>query len=286
MRLANKVAVITGASRGIGRAFAFGFDREGALLALASRSPEEMAVGRLELQQAGIRVTVVETDVSDPSQVRCLVEKTLEAFGQIDVLINNAGIQHPIGAFAKSEIGEWMRALQVNLFGSMLCMRAILPHMIERRRGKIINLSGGGATAPRPYFSAYAASKAAIVRLTETVAEEVKPYNIQVNAIAPGAINTRMLDEVLAAGHAAGKDALAQAEKQKETGGNSIEEVVALAVFLASDESGTLTGKLISAQHDPWREWAGKGDELNASPLYTLRRLDPHTLKPLLKDLK
>jgi 3-oxoacyl-[acyl-carrier protein] reductase len=157
--------------------------------------------------------------------------------------------------------------------------------MIKRRRGRIINLSGGGATSPRPNFSAYSASKAAIVRLTETLAEEMKPFDIQINAIAPGAINTRMLDEVLTAGKTAGDVALSQAKQQKRTGGDSVDAVVALAVFLASEESGGLTGKLISAQHDPWREWAGKADELNASPLYTIRRLDSFTIKPLIKDL-
>jgi 3-oxoacyl-[acyl-carrier protein] reductase len=181
---------------------------------------------------------------------------------------------------------DWIQTLIVNLIGTVLCCKAVLPGMIDRRHGKIINLSGGGATTPRPNFSAYAASKAAVVRFTETLAEEVKKFNIQVNAIAPGAINTKMLDEVLTAGEAAGEATIAQARKQKETGGDSLEAAVTLVVFLASDESNTLTGKLISAQHDPWREWSGKADELNATPLYTIRRLDPFTIKPLLKDLE
>jgi 3-oxoacyl-[acyl-carrier protein] reductase len=124
-----------------------------------------------------------------------------------------------------------------------------------------------------------------MVRLTETLAEEVRPYNIQVNTLAPGAINTRILEEVLTAGEAAGEATLSQAKRQKQSGGDSLEKAVELAVFLASDESGGLTGKLISAQHDPWREWAGKADELNATPMYTLRRLDPFTIKPLLKEI-
>lgn len=285
MRLKNKVALITGAGRGIGRALAEGFATEGADVALAARTKTELEKTAENIRVIGQRVLAIPTDVSNPTSVKDLVKIVLAEFGQIDVLINNAGRQPPIGPFVDSAIEDWVRTLIVNLVGTVLCCKAVLPGMIKRRRGRIINLSGGGATSPRPNFSAYSASKAAIVRLTETLAEEMKPFDIQINAIAPGAINTRMLDEVLTAGKTAGDVALSQAKQQKRTGGDSVDAVVALAVFLASEESGGLTGKLISAQHDPWREWAGKADELNASPLYTIRRLDSFTIKPLLRDL-
>jgi 3-oxoacyl-[acyl-carrier protein] reductase len=285
MKLINRVALITGAGRGVGRAIAEGFAREGADVALAARTEAELEKTAENIQAIGHRVLAIPTDVSDPSAVKHLVKMVLDEYGQIDIFVNNAGRQPPIGPLLNCDIEDWIRTMMVNLVGPMLCCRAVVPGMIERRRGKIINLSGGGATSPRPNFSAYAASKTAIVRLTETLAEEVKPFNIQVNAIAPGAINTRMLDEVLAAGNTAGEVALSQAKKQKESGGDSLEKVVALAVFIASDESGSLTGKLISAQHDPWQEWVGKAEELNATPLYTIRRLDPFTIKPLIKDL-
>ncbi|MEI9476371.1 MAG: SDR family oxidoreductase [Deltaproteobacteria bacterium] len=285
MRLKNKVALITGAGRGIGRAIAEGFAGEGADVALVARTEAELEQTAESIRTIGRRTLAIPTDVSDPSSVETLVKMVLAEFGHIDVLINNAGRQPPIGPLVKCDPQDWVQTILVNLVGPMLCCKAVLPDMMERRRGKIINLSGGGATAPRPNFSAYAASKAAIVRLTETLAEEVKPFNIQANAIAPGAINTRMLNEVLAAGKAAGEVALSQAKRQKESGGDSLEKVVALVVFLASDESGGLTGKLISAQHDPWREWFGKDEQLNTSPLYTIRRLDAFTIKPLIKDL-
>ena len=284
--LSGRVALVTGAGRGIGKALANGHAREGADVALTARTAAELEQTAHDIRATRRRVLAVPADVSDPAAVDRLVKTVLAEFGQIDILINNAGRQPPIGPLIENDAEDWMRTVAVNLFGTFLCMRAVLPTMIERRRGKIINLSGGGATGPRPNFSAYAASKAAIVRLTETVAEEVKPFNIQVNAIAPGAINTRMLDEVLVAGQAAGATALSQAARQKQSGGDSLEAVVALAVFLASDESGGLTGKLISAQHDPWREWAGKADEINATPLYTLRRMDPFTIKPLVSKLE
>lgn len=284
-KLVGRVALVTGAGRGIGKALAHGLAQAGTDIALTARTAAELEQTAQDIRASGQRVLAVPTDVSDPVAVDRLVKRALAEFGQIDILINNAGRQPPIGPLMENDAEDWMRTVAVNLFGTFLCMRAVLPAIIERRRGKIINLSGGGATGPRPNFSAYAASKAAIVRLTETVAEEVKQFNIQVNAIAPGAINTHMLDEVLAAGESAGVVALAQAQRQKQTCGDSLEAVVALAVFLASDESGGLTGKIISAQHDPWREWAGKADELNATPLYTIRRVDPFTIKTVIKDL-
>jgi len=285
MKLENRVALITGASRGIGRALALGFAGEGVDLALVARTGTDLEKTAGDIRAIGRRALPITADVSVSGAVEQVVEKVLEEFGRIDILVNDAGRQPPIGSLVKCNPEDWVQTIRVNLIGTMLCCRAVLPGMIGRRQGKIINLSGGGATAPRPNFSAYAASKAAVVRLTETLAQEMKEFNIQVNAIAPGAINTKMLEEVLAAGNSAGEVALSQAKRQKESGGDSLEKVVALAVFFASEESGGLTGKLISAQHDPWREWAGKSDQLNATPLYTIRRLDPFTIKPLLKDL-
>ena len=175
--------------------------------------------------------------------------------------------------------------MQVNLMGPVRTMHAVLPIMKAQGRGKIINFSGGGATGPRPHFSAYAAAKAALVRLTETLALELEPFNIQVNAVAPGAVNTDMLDEVLAAGERAGGEYL-QAVERARTGGTPVELVCELVLFLASPASGRLTGKLISAPHDPWRQWAGRAEEVNSTPLYTIRRLDPFTIKPLVKFLE
>ena len=285
MRLKNKVALITGAGRGIGKAIAEGFAKEGAGVVLIARTKSELEKTAERIQPFERRVLAIPADVSDSNSVDDFCKIVLQEFGRIDILVNNAGRQFPIGPLVQNDTKDWIETIMVNLVGTVLCCKAVLPGMIERRQGKIINLSGGGATAPRPNFSAYAASKAAVIRFTETIADEVRPFNIQVNAIAPGAINTKMLDEVFAAGDAAGEVALSQAKRQKQGGGDSLDMVVNLAVFLASDESGTLTGKLISAQHDPWREWAGKAEELNATPLYTLRRLDPFTIKPLIKDL-
>jgi NAD(P)-dependent dehydrogenase (short-subunit alcohol dehydrogenase family) len=281
MKLDNQVALITGAGRGIGRAIAMAFARQGADLALVARTESELEETAQMIRAAGHRVVAVTADVSHREYVERAVSQALETFDRVDVLVNNAGVQPPIGPLWENDADEWMRAVAVNLFGPMLCIKAVLPGMMERKRGKIVNLSGGGATGPRPNFGAYAASKAALVRLTETLAMELAPYNIQINALAPGAINTRMLDEVLAAGELAGTE-LAQAQRRAERGGTSIERAAQLAVFLASADSDGLTGKLVAAPHDDWQTWdAARIAALNESPWYTLRRIDPFTVKPL-----
>jgi NAD(P)-dependent dehydrogenase (short-subunit alcohol dehydrogenase family) len=176
----------------------------------------------------------------------------------------------------------------VNLIGTFLASRSVLPHMIERRRGRIVNFSGGGATGPLPRFSAYAVSKAAVVRLTETLAEEVKEFNIQVNAIAPGMVDTKLQDAVLQAGSRAG-DLFDKVKKMRETGqgGVSPELAANLAVFLASDAANGLTGRLIAAPYDDWQKWDAKRiAEVMSAPWFTLRRIDPNTLRPLMEKLK
>ena len=287
MKLEGKVALVTGAGRGIGKAIALVFAREGAALVLAARTERELAVTAAACQELGVEARPVVTDISSWDDVRALVSAGLQVSGRIDVLVNNAGIYGPIGLTAEVDVVEWTRALQINLFGTFHVCRAVLPHMIQQRQGKIINLGGGGATSPLPRFSAYATSKVATVRLTDTLAEEVKEFNIQVNAIAPGLVDTQLQDNVLAVGDKAGP-LFDKIQRARETGAGSVppELVAELVLFLASSDSGTLTGKLIAAPYDPWREWAGKGDELNATPMYTIRRLDPFTLKSLIAEVE
>ncbi len=286
MTLAGKVALVTGGGRGIGRAIALALGREGADLMLVARTAAELdEVGALA-RGIGRRVLTRTADVSARADVERVVAAAIAEFGRIDTLVNNAGVQAPIGPLVSNDADQWVKAIGVNLVGPFHLMQAVLPGMMSRRCGKIVNLSGGGATAPRPNFSAYAASKAALVRLTETVAAEVEPYNVQVNAVAPGAINTRMLEEIIAAGGAAGEE-LAAARRRKAEGGTAIELVADLVAFLASGASGGLTGKLISAPHDGWRAWdAGRIAALIGSPWLTLRRLDENTVRPLLEELE
>jgi 3-oxoacyl-[acyl-carrier protein] reductase len=208
--------------------------------------------------------------------VESLFEFALGEFGSLDILVNCAATYGPIGPVAEIEPAEWLRTLEINLFSVYLCIRCALRTMLKQERGgKIINLAGGGATSPFPRFSAYAASKAAVVRLTETIAHEVRDREIDVNAIAPGPVNTRLLDQVLAVGIAAGEEFYSRSLKQKEQGGVSPELAAELAVLLASPLSDGITGRLISAVWDDWRALPSEIEQIAASDLYTLRRVTP-----------
>ena len=276
MRLKNKACIITGGGRGIGKAIALAFATEGADLVLASRTLSELEETEQEILNLTDRiVAVVPTDISQSEEVGRLVDFTLGKHATVDILVNCAGIYGPIGRITDSNSDEWHKAININLFGTFLCIQAVLPEMMKRNRGKIINLSGGGAVSPFPRFSAYSASKAAVVRLTETLAEEVKEYHIDINAIAPGGVNTKLLEQVLAAGEAAGKDFLQKALKQKEDGGTPPEKTAELAVFLASSDSDGLTGRLLSAVWDNWKDIPKNLSELMATDIYTMRRIVP-----------
>jgi len=270
--LTGRAAIVTGASQGLGLAIARAFADAGASVAICARDRKALDAAA---QQIGAERADV-ADVSKEDDVNRVVQGAIEAFGRVDILVNNAGIYGPLGPIESIDWAEWVRAVEINLFGSVLFCRALVPHFKSNGYGKIIQLSGGGATNPLPRISSYAASKAAIVRFVETLAEEVRGDRIDVNAIAPGALNTRLLDEVLAAGpEAVGESFYERSMKQKETGGAGLDRGAELAVFLASAASDGITGKLISAVWDPWRDFPQHGDALNKTDIYTLRRIVP-----------
>jgi 3-oxoacyl-[acyl-carrier protein] reductase len=221
-------------------------------------------------------VETAATDVSEPDSVDALVAHALDRFSRVDVLVHNAGVYGPKGAIEDVDWDGWTEAITVNLLGSVLCCRAVVPHFRANGYGKIVQLSGGGATSPLPRLSAYAASKAAVVRFAETLAEEVRGTGIDVNAIAPGALNTRLLDEVLEAGpDRVGESFYARALEQQSAGGTPLDLPARLALFLASPASDGITGKLISAPWDPWEEFPARTDDLAKTDVYTLRRIVP-----------
>jgi NAD(P)-dependent dehydrogenase (short-subunit alcohol dehydrogenase family) len=280
MQLRDHVVVITGASRGLGEAVAKRLARDGAHLVLAARDAtalSHVANGILnECQAKGQQIVQQPTDVVNPAEVQRLIERASDMTGRIDALIANAGIYGPMGPSETVDWDAWTEAININLLGTALSCRAVVPIMRRQGRGKIILLSGGGATAPLPRLSAYAASKAAVVRFGETLAEEVKSDGISVNSVAPGALNTRLLDQVLEAGpDAVGPEFHARALRQRETGGTPLETPAELIAFLVSSASDGITGRLLSAVWDDWRNLPHQLAQLTDSDVYTLRRIVP-----------
>ena len=276
--LRGKVAIVTGASQGFGLAVARQFVVEGASVAICARDAILLEEVCLELAKATTqgeqKVVSFAVDVSKKDEVEDFVQQVVQDLGRVDILVNNAGVYGPMGEIETIDWNEWVQAIEINLFGSILMSRAALPYLKGQRSGKIIQLSGGGATNPMPRLSAYAVSKAGIVRFVETLAEEVKEFGIDVNAIAPGALNTRLLEEVLQAGpEKVGEGFYQKSLQQKESGGASLEIGVGLAVFLGSSASDGITGKLISGLWDNWSEWPQHLEELQQSDVYALRRI-------------
>jgi NAD(P)-dependent dehydrogenase (short-subunit alcohol dehydrogenase family) len=277
--LGGRAAIITGANQGLGLAIAKAYVAAGAGVFLCARNAALLDRARNEvagLAVPGQRVAAMAADVSSPADVERVASAALEVFDQVHVLVNNAGIYGPMGLIEAVDWDAWVEAIEINLFGSILMCRALLPHLRMRRYGKIIQLSGGGATNPLPRISAYAASKAAVVRFAETLAEETRECGIDVNAIAPGALNTRLLDEVLAGGPArVGQPFYDRALQQKEQGGAPLDRGADLAVFLGSAASDGITGKLLSAVWDPWESLGDHRGDLQRTDVYTLRRVVP-----------
>jgi 3-oxoacyl-[acyl-carrier protein] reductase len=278
MKLKKLNALITGGSQGLGKAIAEHFLREGANVAICARNEKELMATRDELATKFPAQSVLAKtcDVANESQVNELVAFALHELGSLDALVLNAGVYGPMGPTESVSLDEWRRAMDINLFGVLLPSRVVIPHFKQASRGKIVVLSGGGATNPLPNISAYAASKAAVVRLMETLAEELKPFHVDVNAIAPGALATRLVDEVLAAGpEKVGAVFFEKNRTWKEKGAVPLELGASLAVYLASTDSDGITGKLISAQWDPWKDLQRHREDLAQSDIYCLRRIVP-----------
>lgn len=275
LRLNHRSILITGASQGLGKAIAAACLSEGASIAICARDAGVLAETAAELSSAAPgRVQAMAADVRDPAAVQRLVDFAAELPGFCG-LVNNAGMWGPKGGIEEVDADEWCYAIEVNLFGVFYACRSVVPVLRKRGYGKIVNLSGGGATSPMPRLSAYAASKAAVVRFTETLALEVRDAHIDVNALAPGALNTKMLDEILAAGPEKVGAYYQTALKQKESGGSSVERAAELCVRLLAAETDGVTGKLISAVWDPWERLAEHRKDLSSTDIYTLRRIVP-----------
>ena len=274
MRLDGRVAIITGAGRGIGRAIALAYAREGARLALVARSTNELEDTAREAQALGVPACVIPTDVADREQIDRMVARVIDQYSIIDILVNNAGIGGPVGALQENDPDCWVQTLQVNLIGTYLCCRAVLPVMVKQDRGQIINMSASGGKSGSSDISAYPASKAAVVRLTEGLAMELAQTNVHVNSMEPGGIHTRMVEQIRDAAAVAGLSELyEECREVTDGGGDSIERAADLAVFLACGESGSLSGRLISVRDD-FSNLPKRISEIMGSEVYQLRRVE------------
>lgn len=281
---ALNAAVVTGASGSIGRAIIGALLRNGVRIVAASRSISGLEqITRQHFPQAGEQVLLKETDVRIAEEAKELIEYAVEALGGVDVLVNAAGIYGSIGVVRDIPPIEWRNALETNLMGTYHCCYYALRHMVPARKGRILNVAGGGSTGPLENLSSYAVSKAGVVRLTDTLAAEVRGEGIRVNAILPGAVDSAMQDQLLLAREKAGPwYGKIKALRESGSGGVSAALTGHLAEFLLFGAGSDLTGKLISARYDRFQEWSrGEVELIAQTEIYTLRRLDPATLKPL-----
>lgn len=277
--LAGRTAAITGASRGLGAELARAFHRAGSNLLLVARSADALDRTVHDLPDAGGgKVVTVGADLATDDGAARVLEVARAAFDRLDILVNNAAVQGPIGPAWENDWTAWKAAIEADLFGPVRLCRLAVPWMAQGGGGSIINLAGGGATGPRPGFTAYATAKAGLVRFSETLAGEVRELGIRVNCVAPGVMPTGMLREVEQAGpDRAGTKDFETARKALGAAGGAdpFERAAALCVYLASSVSAGITGRLISAVWDPWPGLAERAAELDRGDVYTLRRIVP-----------
>jgi len=246
----SSVALVTGAGRGLGRSFAVALAKRGMALALASRNRTELNNTAAVLQDLGTQTIAIPTDVTDQVAVRHLVSTTEEKLGPINLLVNGAGVGGPFGPTWETDSNQWWRNVEVNLRGPMLCCQAVIPYMIQRRRGRIINVTSGAGTVSVPYMSAYVTAKAALIRLTEVLADELREHGVSVFAIQPGTVRTAMAEELIES--EAGKRWLPWFKKifddHRE---DSPQAGEALVLYLASGQADALSGRYLAAPGAP-----------------------------------
>jgi len=271
----NKTIIITGANQGIGLEIAKNFYSKGSNIILCARNKKKLlSIKKKLVSNFNNKFFLERLDISNKNQVDKFYKKIFKKNKQIDILINNAGIYGPKGPSETLKWNEWKNTLDINLLGSIYMTNKIIPHFKKRKYGKIIQISGGGASSAFPFFSPYSVSKVGIVRFIENISIELKKYNIYANSIAPGPVNTRMLAQVLRAGpKKVGKNFYQKSIKQKKQGGTDINKILNLIEFLAHKKSDKISGKLISALWDNWKVFSKNKKKLNSSDFGNLRRI-------------
>lgn len=255
MRLKDRVAIVTGGGRGIGKAIAKAFAREGAIVVIAATTLSKLDQTVDEIEDQGGKAKALLMDIRVEQQVVSMVAEVINAYGQIDILVNNSGIGGPTAYVVDMNLEEWNNVLSIDLTGSMLCCREVLKTMIPRKKGNIINIAaeggrGGDGRTGYPMRSPYCCAKMGVIGLTETLSIEVGPYNIRVNAISAAAVKGERLERVIRGrSKALGvpfEELMGQVTKNYSLGRPAEEaELASCAVFLASDESSAITGQTI-----------------------------------------
>lgn len=275
--LAGRRAAVTGGSRGIGSAIVGRLLADGASVAFCARERDTVDASAQAFAAAASpeRVFGAVADVTDAAALEHFAGAAVARFGGVDSLVCNSGIWGPKGAIDRISMDEWMHAFDVNVHGVVRTIRAFLPALRRSGRGRIVIVAGGGAYMPYPFISAYAATKSAVARLGESIAGELEAEGIPVNMLLPGSVNTRMVDELLAAG----RDVLGDTRYDKvlaqvASGANPPEKAAALAAFLLSDRVTGITGKLLSIA-DPYEAIPAHRAEVGAGDVFTLRRILP-----------
>ena len=270
-----KTILITGGNQGLGFEIAKNFAGTNVNLILCGRTKKLNLIAKNKLSKIGDKnIFFYNLDISKKRKVDIFFSKILKKFSKIDILINNAGIYGPKGYIHNLNWNEFIKTIDINLVGSIYMVKKILPHFKKKGGGKIIQISGGGAASSFPFFCPYSISKVGIVRFIENISVEYKKYNIYANSIAPGPINTRMLNQVLKAGPAVvGKNFYYKSLKQLKNGGTDIKKIISLINFLTSSKSDKITGKLISALWDNWGLFNKNLKLLTNSDVGTLRRI-------------
>jgi len=276
MKLKGRNAIITGATQGLGRAILEAYLQQGANVVFCARKSADVDQTLADLSPSlgdGQQLIGVTADVSKEEDIDRLFAAA-ETLGDLHILVSNAGIYGPIGPIEEIGFEAWKSAFDVNVFGIVMAARKAIPGMKKRGYGKLIQISGGGA-APIPNCSAYTVSKMAVSRLTEALAEELRAFGIDSNSIAPGPLNTRLIQDVLTAGPEKAGEEFYQKNLQWSQGKAASPELGAnVAVYLGSSESDGITGKLIAAQWDPWKDFQEHRKELEGD-IYTFRRIVP-----------